>query len=109
MKNKTRVIPGFIALLCTAVFAQQTDPTATSPSEGEIIIPAGSQGAHQDSVEVPAKGLKQAQVLDRFGEPERRSPAKGEPPISRWWYPQFVVYFEGDTVIHSVRVFHRTQ
>ena len=29
-------------------------------------------------------------------------PAVGKPPISRWEYPGFVVYFEHDHVIHSV-------
>jgi hypothetical protein len=26
----------------------------------------------------------------------------GKPPISRWEYPGFIVYFESDHVIHSV-------
>lgn len=27
----------------------------------------------------------------------------GQPPISRWSYPDFTVYFENDLVLHSVR------
>jgi len=43
-----------------------------------------------------------AQVERRFGEPRQRVGAVGDPPISRWVYPQFVVYFEGSYVIHAV-------
>ena len=51
---------------------------------------------------VVARGLSMSQVEARFGEPSRRISAVGDPPISRWIYPQFVVYFEGQYVIHAV-------
>ena len=54
------------------------------------------------SVPSPSRGLSMAQVETRFGEPTQRVGAVGEPPISRWVYPQFVVYFEGSYVIHAV-------
>ena len=50
----------------------------------------------------PARGLSMTQVENRFGAPSQRIAAVGEPPISRWVYPQFVVYFEGSYVIHAV-------
>ena len=54
------------------------------------------------SVAAPSRGLSMAQVESRFGEPSQRVGAVGDPPISRWVYPQFVVYFEGSYVIHAV-------
>jgi hypothetical protein len=54
------------------------------------------------SVSGPSRGLSMAQVEQRFGEPTRRIGAVGDPPISRWVYPQFVVYFEYSHVIHAV-------
>jgi hypothetical protein len=54
------------------------------------------------SVASPSRGLSMAQVERRFGEPSQRVGAVGDPPISRWVYPQFVVYFEGSYVIHAV-------
>jgi hypothetical protein len=42
------------------------------------------------------------QVSSKFGAPTTKIPAVGSPPISRWEYPGFVVYFEADHVIHSV-------
>lgn len=54
------------------------------------------------SVTGPSRGLSMTQVERRFGEPTQRIAAVGAPPISRWVYPQFVVYFEGSYVIHAV-------
>lgn len=50
----------------------------------------------------PHRGMTTAAVQARFGAPKERRAAVGQPPISRWIYPQFVVYFEADRVIHSV-------
>ena len=52
--------------------------------------------------DVVSRGLSMAQVEQRYGEPAQRISAVGDPPISRWVYPQFVVYFEGQLVIHAV-------
>ncbi len=48
--------------------------------------------------------MTMAKVEASFGNPARRVEAVGHPPIARWEYPGFVVYFEGDRVIHSVAV-----
>jgi hypothetical protein len=50
----------------------------------------------------PAHGASMDQVLQRFGEPQQRLGPVGEPPISHWVYPDFVVYYEYDRVIHAV-------
>jgi hypothetical protein len=41
-------------------------------------------------------------VEAQFGAPSERLPAVGEPPITRWKYPGFEVYFEHQLVIHTV-------
>ena len=50
----------------------------------------------------PGSGMKAAQVESRFGAPESKVAAVGDPPISRWVYPGYTVYFEGDSVITTV-------
>lgn len=50
----------------------------------------------------PNRGMIKSQVEQRYGEPVRRLPAVGEPPISRWDYPDYSVYFESDRVLHAV-------
>lgn len=67
----------------------------------DVAIPAGQQGADRN-VPRPKTGLSMAQVSSRFGEPDQKIAAVGNPPISRWVYSAYTVYFENDKVIHSV-------
>jgi hypothetical protein len=50
----------------------------------------------------PNRGSTMATVQGRFGEPSNRHATVGNPPITRWDYPQFSVYFEHDRVLHTV-------
>jgi hypothetical protein len=52
----------------------------------------------------PNRGSTMAAVQGRFGEPTQRHATIGNPPITRWDYPQFSVYFEHDRVLHAVLV-----
>jgi hypothetical protein len=52
----------------------------------------------------PTRGMTMDQVANKFGAPAAKVPAVGTPPISRWEYPGFIVYFEHEHVIHSVVV-----
>ena len=50
----------------------------------------------------PTRGMTQARVEADYGQPSARQAPVGDPPISRWEYPGFVVFFEYDKVIHAV-------
>lgn len=80
---------GCIALLATTVQAEE-------------LVMVGHQSGMVSTGDVPATGLSMQTVETRFGEPENRTSAVGNPPISRWNYAGFSVYFEGERVIHSV-------
>jgi len=56
----------------------------------------------ESDVATPRRGMTMDQVASKFGAPATKVPAVGKPPISRWKYPGFVVYFEANHVIHSV-------
>jgi hypothetical protein len=58
--------------------------------------------APQASADRPTRGMSMERVEAKFGAPAKRVPAVGEPPITRWEYPGFVVYFEHHLVLHSV-------
>jgi hypothetical protein len=70
---------------------------------------AGAQTLEMDGTQPaiesvgPTRGMTQASVESRFGTPTSRDAEVGDPPISRWEYPDFVVFFEYDRVIHSVK------
>jgi hypothetical protein len=53
-------------------------------------------------IATPSRGMTMDEVASKFGAPTAKVPAVGNPPISRWEYPGFVVYFEHSHVIHSV-------
>ena len=72
----------------------------------KIIIPVGSQVNQQQPITLPDKGMDKDSVKARYGEALEKTAASGEPPISRWLYRDFSVYFENETVIHSV-IIHR--
>ena len=50
----------------------------------------------------PTRGMTAASVESKFGSPQSREAPVGDPPISRWDYEDFVVFFEYDRVIHAV-------
>jgi len=60
--------------------------------------------ADRPAVEAPTRGMSMAQVEARFGAPGQRYTAVGQPPITRWVYPSFVVFFEYSHVVHAVTV-----
>lgn len=55
-----------------------------------------------ERMELPKNGQNMQDIETRFGKPEQRHPAVGEPPISRWDYPDYSVYFEHELVLFSV-------
>lgn len=54
------------------------------------------------NVQRPTHGMTMDQVLSQYGEPIEHGASVGDPPISQWVYPDFLVYFEYRHVIHSV-------
>jgi hypothetical protein len=66
-------------------------------------ISLGDGVAVRDStIERPSRGMSMTAVESRFGQPATRHSAVGQPPITRWDYPGFAVYFEHQYVIHAV-------
>lgn len=51
---------------------------------------------------LPHKGSTMDQIESQYGAPTEKKAAVGQPPISRWMYPAFTVYFERDYVINAV-------
>ncbi len=73
---------------------------AATPALAETLdTDTGTPAAAADS---PHRGSTMATVQGRFGEPSNRHATVGNPPITRWDYPQFSVYFEHDRVLHTV-------
>lgn len=56
----------------------------------------------ETTASMPDRGMTMDQVAGKFGAPSNKTAAVGKPPITRWEYPGFTVYFEFDHVIHAV-------
>ncbi len=54
------------------------------------------------TVDRPARGATMAAVEAKFGAPQTRHDAVGTPPITRWDYAGFSVFFEHDRAIDAV-------
>lgn len=54
------------------------------------------------SLTVPGRGMTMKAVEAKFGTPDKKIPAVGKPPITRWVYNNYTVYFEYNLVIDSV-------
>ena len=50
----------------------------------------------------PTNGMSMDSVRSRFGEPQQMQGPVGDPPITRWVYGDFTVYFEHSLVLTSV-------
>jgi hypothetical protein len=78
-------------------------PTTLIVSADVLLLDTIKQ-AHEPSptVQHPTRGMSMSQVRQQFGEPKQEFPWVGEPPITRWAYDQFTVYFEHELVIETV-------
>lgn len=53
-------------------------------------------------IALPERGMTMTSVETLFGAPLEKLPPVGEPPITRWVYKDYIVFFEYDRVLHSV-------
>lgn len=53
-------------------------------------------------MQLPGNGISKADVESKFGAPRAKHGAVGDPPISRWEYDTYSVYFEHDLVLFTV-------
>ncbi len=55
-----------------------------------------------DRMDVPVNGMTTADVRARYGEPVTTHAPIGDPPITRWEYDRWSVYFEYKIVLFTV-------
>ena len=71
-------------------------------ARAELVVDDGKVAVAPANVPQPVRGSLMKTVEKQFGAPATRHPTVGKPPITRWDYPNFSVFFEGDRVIDSV-------
>lgn len=96
MRAPTLPLAAFLVLLCSLPALARAD---------NIEMPGDTAAA--PVVSKPIKGASMRAVVQNFGAPTRKYPAVGggspkTPPITRWDYPAFAVFFEHGHVIDAV-------
>ena len=76
--------------------------TQSLAAHADVLLIDGVEQSRQTANARPTRGMSMERVTSRFGEPTSRHAAVGDPPITRWEYPGFIVYFEHNLVLHSV-------
>ena len=81
--------------------------SAPAVSDDLKMVPAPVESPDKGSAARPSRGMTMEKVEAKYGAPTRKvAPVGGtstnQPPIERWEYPGFTVYFEYRKVIHSV-------
>lgn len=71
-------------------------------AHADTLLIDGVNQSKASAEERPKRGMSMNTVESRWGQPIARRNAIGEPPITRWEYSEFVVYFEYSHVIHAV-------
>lgn len=77
--------------------------SGSGTASADTLLIQSIDAAQATAADRPRRGRSMKDVEARFGTPTTRSAAVGKPPITRWDYPDFVVYFEYDHVIDAVR------
>jgi hypothetical protein len=76
------------------------------PASADVLLMENIQSAPE--VQTPRKGMNMDSVRNSYGNPIKEHPAvsttgnPSHPPITRWDYQGFSVFFENDLVLHSV-------
>lgn len=55
-----------------------------------------------ENMQLPVNGMNKEEVRTSFGDPADRHAPVGDPPITRWDYERWSVYFEYDLVLFTV-------
>ncbi|HEX5420716.1 MAG TPA: hypothetical protein VFY39_12015 [Gammaproteobacteria bacterium] len=71
-------------------------------AQGEVLLLDSVNAEAATASSRPSGGMTMKNVEAKFGMPTKKHAAVGKPPITRWDYPGFSVYFEYQYVIHAV-------
>lgn len=93
-------------LALTVSFVVAADNPGNDAQQGTVVKMPLADKENLHAQDLPKRGQTMNAVNQQYGRPIKKHPAKGQPPIERWDYENFSVYFETNSVIHSV---HKTK
>jgi hypothetical protein len=87
-----------LALTCALIYGVGVNRIVNA----DTVVVNDQVQVRDSGIDTPKRGITMSQVEAKFGAPTTKHDAVGAPPITRWDYPNFAVFFEGDRVIHAV-------
>jgi hypothetical protein len=75
---------------------------AAAPASAETLLVDNQVQLRPSAMELPKRGSTMTTVEARFGAPANKHSPVGNPPITRWDYAGYSVYFEHQHVVHAV-------
>lgn len=75
----------------------------TSLRHTALVLLAAALPGLASAAGMPRSGITMADVEAQSGAPKMKHAAVGQPPITRWDYDGFSVYFEHNRVLHTVQ------
>lgn len=87
-------------MVLTLVFAMLASLAVPASLTADVLLIEEVRQA--ENMDVPENGMPSLEVRARFGDPVKIHAAVGDPPISRWEYDKWSVYFEYDLVLFTV-------
>lgn len=89
-----------LVLMLSATAAAFLGPLTAGTLAADVLLIEEVRQAER--MELPVNGMTQSEVRERFGAPVEMGKPVGDPPITRWDYDDYSVYFEYDLVLWSV-------
>lgn len=91
-----------LSFVITAMATVAAAATVAAPpaARADALLIERIEAAQTATTDRPARGMTMDKVAARWGAPVKKSDAVGQPPISRWDYAEFIVFFEYDHVLH---------
>ena len=94
-----------VGLLGSLLVATLAGGFIAAPANADVLLVERAQEAQ--TMPLPTRGMTMSQVEKKFGAPmSKRNPVGGanekRPPITRWVYADYTVYFENSHVIDAV-------
>lgn len=101
-----RLVPIILSTLaCLALSLPASTLAATSQpaTRGTAVdIPGTAATTRRAQLDLPARGATMKRVRAHYGAPPKQHAPVGDPPITRWDYPGYSLYFEYNLLLHAV-------
>ena len=67
-----------------------------------LVVIMTMMSVQASTLNLPVRGATMDGVANQLGQPQQKLDPVGQPPITRWVYTDYTLYFEYDRLLHAV-------